>query len=328
MAREKAFEVCWDYAHTVNGNLKTNRNITPIDYPNYLTCLNEIQQHLKNNNLQQLITTLKKEWVDEKIIKRYEKKTHDTYPPEGSIFNDDGQRDIYTVEVHRVAPLLEELVVHHKEDYQALLEQAVGECREALLDFTSLDLTDADLTSLHLQGANFSNADLRKTKGVTQELLDKAKTYEGAQLSPGLIPYWSVDKKNQVLAKLGALERYGKKLGQAYDKEGREKSQLVTQLVTKLREKINSSEKYNSAFQRDFLETLHQHDEKFNHKRYLGIKTLIANISLFILGFGIGYIAAAALHKKESGHFLFFDSTRTAQQVNAIENTIQTACVA
>jgi len=53
-----------------------------------------------------------------------------------------------------------------------------------------------------------------------------------------------------------------------------------------------------------------------------GFKRLIGNTLLAIGLLGVGYLAAIALHKYQSGHYLFFNDTKSVQKLSEIKNSI------
>lgn len=241
---------------------------------------------------------------------------------------DRGRRHTSTFTKFNVAPVLEELVVNHGEDFRSLLASANDLGKTELLNFSNLDLSCADLSNLDPSLINFSGSDLRTTRGITQEFLDATETYVDAQLPNGIIPFWSDDKKSKVLVGIDQLNSYGEKLSLSASNEGREKGILAVSLAIQLKSKISQTTKFNGAFQKEFLSMLHGHDATLSEKRFFGLKMIIANITFAILGLGIGYLAAGLLHQQQTGRFLFFNRTETQQRIDGIQETIFPASAA
>lgn len=233
-----------------------------------------------------------------------------------------GQKDTNTYATHKVATVLEELVLNHGADFRALLSAAPLECKRYLLDFTDLDLTGAQIADLEPSLMNFTRSNLQNTPGITQLFLDNSETYEDAILPHGIQPFWTEEKKEKVLQGLAKLAQYGHNLKKSSQEGAKQKGQLAGDLAKTLTNKILSAEKYNSVFQKDFLSTLHQHDQAFSEKRDHGFKMIISNIALCILGLGIGYLAAGIAHYQQTGRFFFFNRPETEQQVAKIQGVV------
>ncbi|CEK10018.1 hypothetical protein [Legionella hackeliae] len=218
---------------------------------------------------------------------------------------------------------------NHFEDFLKLLENASEECQLALLDFTGLDLSHVNFEQFQhkiqskLASVILTKANLVSAKGLTQEFLDNCKEYTDAQLPKTLIPSWTATKTKQVHHYLDELSAYGTILSTSNFEAGREKGKLAIALAKELKDKIRYTTKHNGAFQTEFLKLLHKHDEVFNEPRFYGLKKIIANIALFILGFAVGYAAAAARHKRETGSYFFFSKTQTQENIENVQKASQ-----
>lgn len=350
MAKLKAFTIGWDYLANYGAEDHTNHGTYKVPVSNYDEIQRQLEECVKENNVQQLIKILHSEFVYPEQMKRYTKVTYDTFP-ESKYFRHDytisnsyssmhyhlvckpnygtGQRDIYTFAEHLVAPVLEELIINRIKDYKQLFSMASLDCQKVFSDFSNLELQNVDISEFDLSLANFIDSSFNGARGVTQESLDKSLSYEGAiSLPKQIVPFWTDAKKNLVLAQLDQLDQYAQKLLKSADSEGREKGKEAHQLANDLRDKINSTNKYNGAFQKEFLSLLHSKDELFNHRRYYGLKMILSNIALFVLGAGVGYLVAGLVHQQLTGRFAFFTRPETEQKIATIEASIAPAAYA
>jgi uncharacterized protein YjbI with pentapeptide repeats len=190
-------------------------------------------------------------------------------------------------------------------------------------DLSGLDLDEADLSHSNCKKADFKNSslnkalafqsDLRETN-LTKKQLNSFKSYDAAQVNSDFWPYWTESTKNNVLAGLTELKRYGQKL----KAEGSSKGEAAIKLADKLEADIKQpTAKYNESFQRQFLRDLHSQDRLFDgHRSYTRI---IANIALCVVSGIVGYLIAGAINKKLTGHFTFFAKTTTRKKVETID---------
>ncbi|KTC81619.1 hypothetical protein [Legionella brunensis] len=340
MAKTKKFKIRRDYLANYGGADHTNSTSFPVPTSNYKEIYASLLTLVRANRTQQLEKTLTSEFIDPQVLEREQIETHNSFPEsEGDFvyFGEQlkyipntrygmGQRDTDTFETHRVAPVLEELVIHHFDDFVTLLKEASPGCQAILLNFTDLDLTGLDFTKFQLAPPSiltqsiFTRAKLKSTKGLTQQILDDSQDYIDAQLPERLVPFWTQSKKEKVLEYINQLSDYGNILSKSNFEAGRQRGQLANELALELKGMIASASKHNGTFQKQFLKTLHQHDEAFSDRRFYGIKMIIANLSLFILGFGIGYAAAVAVNYRKTGNCLFFNKTETQRRVEKIQS--------
>lgn len=345
MAKIKKFTVLDYYeAFYPSTGSRSSETKIPVPISIYSDLAKQANNFILENNDKSLINLLQSEYVEPIATRHYTEVKHHSYDYSGAYYNGFGgygghpysfyapqdqqynqswQKNTYTYAEHLVSPFLEELVTNHQSDFVVMLAQASPECKKALLDFTNLDLNHANLREIDLTDANLTGCQLKNTLGITQEKLDQSLTYDGADLADDLVPFWSKDKKKTVLEGIDSLEKYGQELiEKAWDEEGKTKGSLAKNLAAELRGKINATAQYNGAFQEDFLKCLHQHDDAFAHKRFYGIKTIIINISLFVMGFGALYAIAGASHAALTGRFAFYNRTETEQKIAKIDNSI------
>ncbi len=57
-------------------------------------------------------------------------------------------------------------------------------------------------------------------------------------------------------------------------------------------------------------------------EEHRGWKCLLGNLALAILGAGVGYVIAGCINKAETGHFLFFNKTRSKEKLDALSQTL------
>lgn len=230
------------------------------------------------------------------------------------------------------------LVTEQPEYYQALLSTASPSCKKTLLNFSNLNLAGINfnaLSEIDFSEADFTRCDFRKTQGLTQALLDSAQTSANAILPKGFVASWSDEKRALVMEKLDELQQYGSMLSESARgsgpglsnttisiNEAKLKDSEIGQHSALLSIRILTTKKLNGQFQADFLRSLHSKDDMINQKRDLGLKCLVANLSLLVLGLGVGYVVAGVAHKAITGRFLFFSRTESEQKVASTEQAI------
>jgi hypothetical protein len=333
MAKKKPFVIEHDYLANYGGKDRSSLTKTSVNISNFTKLKKQIENYIAEDNDIDLQKLLHSEFINPEVISTYTETPYNTFsnnkwdvyhigselvcalnPKYGT-----GQRDTYTYEEHYVAPLIEELLINHKEDFNKLLGSASDKCTMVLMNFTGLDLTGFDVSDLDTTQANFTASMLQNSKGVTQDLLDRSLTYKDAVLPEGIIPFWTKTKKETVLNDIEKLKQYGTLLLKSCDAEGVSKGQKAVALADSLTTMITSTTQHNGAFQEAFLEKLHEHDEAFSHRRYYGLKMLISNIALCAVGLGIGYLAIGLINYAETGRFFFFSQPETEQMVETID---------
>lgn len=335
MPKEKKFLIQHDYLANYGQEDRvrvTKYEVSPTAYPVVKALITSAIEKKDAEALQRL---LKDDYIYGSPLRTSRVVEHDTFPSalfyHGGLGNSliipnpksgQGQRDTNTYAVYKVAPVLEELLRDHQEDFLEWFHQASPECQKALMDFSHQDLTGINLPAIDYSQANFTATNLKHAIGVTQQILDESITYVNAILPEGLIPFWDDKKKETVCAEILKLRKYGLELKGSIDSEGRSKGAEAIALADRLENKIRSTPKYNSVFQSEFSTLLHEKDAMFNHKRYYGLKAIIINISFCALGLGIGYVAAGLIHKAATGRFLFFNRTETEQKIAGIGEAI------
>ncbi len=339
MSREiKKYTVRWDYYAHYGSYDRSNSETYRVKSTNYAKLKAKLEKCLSKDDHEGLSKLLQGRYIDPVVQRKYSVVTHDTFNHRpyivmaGGVFpgvivpratSNVGQRDTYTYEDHFVSSVLGELVEFHNHDFRGLLKLAKGQCRQALLNFEGMDLGESDLSGIDLSGANFKDAKLKQTHGLSQEALDSAQTCVGATLPDGFTAYLSQAQVKCTLAEIQKLRAYGLKLQGSQDKEGNAKGAIAVDLANTLSNMLTRpGVKFNGKFQAEFLKTLHSQDEAFSQKRYCGLKAILANIALFIVGFGVGYVAALAVYRHNTGRHFFFDKTTTEERVEAVEKTL------
>ncbi|VEG91949.1 hypothetical protein [Legionella spiritensis] len=336
MAKLKEFPSRHDYIANHGGKDQSNTTSYTVETSDYGQVVRSLRDLITDGNVDALEALLQGEYVHPEVVKTIKRVTYDSFPKSQYMFfygmqpvvvpnpsYGKGQRDTMTYETHWVSSVREELFIRHKEDFLALLGEASEPCRKALLNFAGMDLSGGDISDVDVSLADFTDCDLTNTTGVTQEKLDSALPFCQAWLPQGMVPFWSAEKKGEVLRRIAELDAYGEQLRKSSFKDARDRGDIAVALAGKLWGQINAPDvKHNGAFQERFLTTLHSQDHNFEHKRFYGLKTLIANIAFAVLGVGIFYAAAGLMHMAATGRFLFFDRTETEQQVEKIATRV------
>jgi hypothetical protein len=58
-------------------------------------------------------------------------------------------------------------------------------------------------------------------------------------------------------------------------------------------------------------------------EKHRGLKQVLGNILLAVLGLGVFYLAAICINKAVTGNWLFFSQTDTAKQLDKVENQLE-----
>ncbi|HRD70264.1 MAG TPA: pentapeptide repeat-containing protein [Legionella sp.] len=292
-----------------------NTDFKPTDYQELITKLKEA---ITNNNQEEVKNLLKQKFIgeanknDKNEIKEFEEVINDNLMK----FVYSGINSKYIIRVkethvyteHNVSTtFLEKLLREHRDEFNSLYENASKECQQVLTDFSNLDLRDLDFKKIQLQEANLTNANLLGATNLTQKKLNRCISSENAQLPKGLIASWSNHKKEQIIAYIKELNDYGDALTKSSDKKGQEKGAEAVALAKELDFTIKNAYRFDSAFQANFLEKLEPYKESFKERRFHSLKMIVANIALCVLGCGLGYVAAGAVHYMKTGSFAFFN---------------------
>jgi hypothetical protein len=239
---------------------------------------------------------------------------------------------------------MEILILDHQIVFESLLKstESKPECHKAIMNslvhlilknayLSDLNLSQANFRNSHLTGASFENsilndadfsfAHLTKTHGLTSAQLDSSATYENAKLPDHIWPYWDKEIKTKIKNGLESLWTYSKKLQslEATRDRGVKIRDHAHDMLTKLEAVENT--KVDQSFKENFVRDLNSLKELNNH-RDGGLKVILANITLCIVGAGIGYLIAGAIHKAVTGRFLFFSRTRTQELIDKVDNQI------
>ncbi len=250
----------------------------------------------------------------------------------------------YTVEkykIYKIRPFMERLILECPIVFESLLNETATkpDCRKALLNslenlnlcgavFNGLNLNHANFKNTNLKGAFFTNTDvtnanfsfsqLENTVGLTPEKLDSCATYEKAVLPTRVWPYWDKDIKDQIKAGLLKLKIYGTKL--IVEKKSIGKGQKIKDHADAMLNQLNSVEDNNNvshSFKQSFINKLNCNGE-FNNPRDRGVKIILTNIALCIIGAGIGYLIAIGINKIVNNRFLFFSRTTSQQKIDKV----------
>lgn len=222
---------------------------------------------------------------------------------------------------HNSLTFREELITLHYDEFIELCNAAPSTFKFALMDFSGMNLAEIDLSRLDSFYANFSDSDLTKAVGLTQELLDNS-IYVGAILPKGFIPAWTQAKKELVLDAIEQLSLYGKKLAQLTPKNAHEKGTKAVKLAEELTSMINLSPRRNGEFQHTLLNHLRDNESQFDCHRLYGLKRILQNIALCIVSAGVGYLIAGTVNYYSNGTFFFFNQTATQKKIAHIEDQV------
>lgn len=328
-----------DHSTQRGGHSSDNSSDKLIAVSVFSNTLAELEEYVRNNDLCALKNALQEEFVHEEVIRRETVERLNTFPKQKyHFYRIEGQQHIIkdpnsgcgvyrasVYEFHMTESNLETLYFRNHGLYQKLLKMASPECAVALRDFSNLDLSMQDFAMKDTMDLNFSGCILLNVTNLSQDQLDQASTYESAQLPEPYIPFWSCEKKQGVLASLEKLEQYAKQLKSLNDLDAHEKADKLRRLASELKSRINNTSKYNGDFQKKFLQTLHSQDSILTKRRYHSAKTIIINTSLFILGLGVGYLAAGLIHKAATNRFLFYSRSETKSRLDETEKFVRSA---
>lgn len=300
------FEIARYYVANYGGPDHTQNEEWKVPVSELEDIVNKLTQFIKNDNIKSFTSLLKDKFIFSQCIRTSQRLVFNT------MSYGRGQRESIHYAEHYTAPILEALVVHYPQKFYELYELASGrlEFKKSLSNFSGLDLTNADLTNMDFSIAKFVNTNLTKTKGITLETLNLCESYDFAKLPVGMVPVWSITKAEKVLFDLAKLKEYGRRLQLSVNEAVKAKGELIVEHAQNLITQILITPKHDKIFQEQFLLNLHQHDQIFNHPRDHGIKKIISNIALFILGAGIIYAAALGAHYSSTGRILFLAEQR------------------
>ncbi|MFA6302441.1 MAG: pentapeptide repeat-containing protein [Legionella sp.] len=312
--RIKTFTTEWHYLSNWGTSDRTNFQAYPVPKVTLKKTVQDLLAAINKNDDKVLAELLGKEFIYPQLITSYKNVRYDSF------INGIGQRDTYKYEKYKVAPTLEMLIVDEREEFLKLYRATEGKpkLRARLLDFSNLDLRYANLSSINFAKANFHNCNLSYTEGLTQVKLDRSIGYDYAKLPKNLLQVWTKEKSIKVVDDLVALKTYGRRLQSSTDADGKKKGGLAVSHADYLINLILQAPKHDAKFRNKFLQELHKYDSEFDKPRYHGIKTLIANIALFILGAGVLYAAAATVNYLQNDRVLFFTATRTRNKIEQV----------
>lgn len=246
--------------------------------------------------------------------------------------------------IHNIAPLMEIIILEHPIIFEQLLEtsRSTPDCHNLILNsledlnlsgatFSNLNLAHANFKNSNLRGATFTNTDLTDANlafcqldnctGLTPEKLDTCATYQKAVLPKNIWPYWDKDIRENIRLELLKLKKHGKKL--CNDHSSLERGQkIITHAETMLNE-LNAVENINvnHSFKKNFINKLYSDKNLTIHRDY-GVKVILTNIALCIIGAGIGYLIAAGIHKLITNRFFFFERTNSQEKLDKVTNYI------
>lgn len=322
----------YNHSWTNNDDGKEYRYSVPIFYTidEYIA---KIVLYIKDNDAQSL-----ENWLKSFFIYREAVIDDECFTKSGR------ETTLEKYKIFKIRPLMEILILEHQPVFESLLKSTHSkpECRIAFMNsFAHLNLTNsylgdlnlaqANLKNTNLTGANFENTNLTeadlsftnltKTLNLTSTQLDSCSTYEKAKLPDQIWPYWDKEIKANIKNGLDKLWEYSKKL-QA-DEKTRNRGIMIRDHAQNMLDKLTSVEnsKVDQAFKETFVKDLNSPKELNNH-RDKGLKVILTNITLCIVGAGIGYLIAGAIHKAITGRFLFFSQTRTQELVDEVNSNI------
>lgn len=313
----KDFTVVWSYT-SPSGD---NKRYTPVQPSNIKNLVKRLRSAIDQADHNKITSILREEFIypSELPVKKEVTKRYD-YAKQADIF------DTRIYARHLVGPVLEVLFVAHHNDYCELynLTRDNPLCREALSNFTNLNLKNADLSVLDFDRACFSGTDLSHAKNVTQATLENS-CYDFAKLPNGLVQPWSRHIERNVHAALNRLNKYGEMLQKSKDAEGREKGVLLCNHIADLKHLVASSAAHNLQFRETFIRQLHSHDQQFDKPRYFNLKMIFANAALCVLGLGVFYAAALGVHYLRTERCWFFERTKSRELIDAVQDTLHHA---
>ena len=295
-----------------------NTDFKPTDYQKLIT---ELKEAITNNNQKQVENLLKQKFIDEankndkNEAKTFEEVKQDSlmkfvYFGTNSTYikPQNGIKETYVYTEHNVSSFLEKLVRDHRSDFNEIYQMANDSCKETLMDFTGLDMSNVDFKKIDLHYANLTRANLVGAKNFTQTKLDRCFKTDEAILPGNLKPLWTNSQKESVIKHINELKTYGEFLQKSTDFKAKSKGKQAINLASLLnRQIIMKVDRYNSHFQKDFLAILDGFKNSFNERRFHSLKMIVANIALCVLGCGVGYVAAGAVHYMKTGSFAFFN---------------------
>ncbi len=312
--RIKKLKTQWRYVSNWGGKDNTNSQTYSVAISDVANIQNKALALIQDGNTAQFSALLQEEFVYSQVISAYSEVGYCNFN------NGMGQRDDYSYEEHQVVSILEALLIDNPEHYWTLYSatETKPEFRKILLNFTDLDLRTADLSSIDFSLATFINTNLSHAKGITQEKLDQCLSFDFAQLPDNLNQVWSADKGRKVIDDLVNLKAYGRRLMCASNVMAKEKGKLLVAHADILINLVLTAPKHDQAFQSNFLLELRKHDKEFDKNRDYGIKKIILNLALFILGAGVFYVAAAGVNYAKNDRVLFFSSTTSKEKLDKV----------
>ncbi|MDP3268811.1 MAG: hypothetical protein Q8M40_07155 [Legionella sp.] len=314
MAKIERFLTCYKF-QDANGKI-TYQNNKQFKISDFAVLKNKIIQAIKINDTSSLANLLKEPFIKARIINVHEKVTKDNnsiqfvYMGVNSqyITHREGVKTISIYQDHYVYSNLELLLRDHRNEFISIYQGASDACKEILTDFSNLDLRNLNFDNLELTHAKLTNTNLLGATNLSQDKLNECIKSDNAQLPDGLISSWNEHKKVQITTYIDKLKRYGLELEKSKDIKGKTKGLQAISLANQLQEQISSPKlKLNGQFQSDFMKTLEKYKDSFKERRFHSLKMIVANIALCVLGCGVGYVAAGAVHYMKTGSFAFFN---------------------
>ncbi len=310
--RIRKFTTAAHYIANYGQGDRVERKELPVPFSSESVVFSSLKNSIKDNQVENFQSLLKNDFIFSTPLSIEWVTIH------SSMYNGQGQRNDEKYSYHQVVSTLEALIVHYSAYYHYFYNLTCDKpaCREALLDFSGLDLSNADLTGIDFSVARFYGTDLTQTKGITQNTLDQCVSYDFAKLPVNITQLWSAIKAQKVLDDLVKLKKYGTYLTFSNDSDTKTKGKLLRDHADLLINNVLYAPKHDKTFEEEFLKMLTQHNKNFDEPRYYGLKKILANIAFCVLGAGVFYAAAVGLHYAATGRTWFFSRTASRELID------------
>lgn len=232
-----------------------------------------------------------------------------------------------------VRPVIEELLLNYNMQFRKLLQiasnkqiyrtllQALSNIKLSENDKEAIDLRGLDLSGICLQGANFgysqftdattidtnfNNCNLANTD-ISQEQLDRSKSYERSVIPVRCWPYWADEIKQQLAKRFEQLHSYAKKKIPISDK----KFEVIDNLYKTYHPVLSQPGHVTSACKKQMLHDLTNNETTQLFRSHRNFRYMIAEVISFIAMLGVGYVIVGLINKNNRGHFGIFTTPKT-----------------
>jgi hypothetical protein len=306
------------------------RENTAMATPPTLSDLPAVVQQLKNAVCENVSALLSSDFIIGKQGNEYVKENIHTNRAS------EVQGHYYTYQNYCVRPAIEVVLLQQPLEFKRLCEanhvfknfSSVKITNNSeKIDFQDFDLSKAsfksailgksNVTNAKTNAADFTGCDLSQTN-ITQEQLDVSATYYRAKLPSYCWRYWDSTIRSELLNQFKTLKDYAEKHIPSHDSKYIKAQQLFNTYQPMLSRTGNINAKEKAAMLADLTsqETL----QLFNTHR--DMRFILAEIVAFVLLLGVGYLIAAAIKQKQTGHFGLFAEPKTARMSREINGVI------